>query len=430
MRWYLYTASPPGQERRFSSDLVSEVVRSFTLTLWNTYSFFVTYANLDGWKPNSGGKVQYSALDNWLRAELHALVRDITIAFESYDVLGATRPIETFIDHLSNWFLRRSRRRFWKTESDADKDAAYATLYEALVTVSSLLAPTMPFIAEELYRNLVLTVNPDAPKSVHMVDWPKHDEACINDALVNRMNLVMRLVSLGHAARNKSGLKVRQPLQEAAFAVSNNADASVIEEYAELLQDELNVKKVRALSAASEAASYELMPLPKQLGQKYKDMFPQVRNAILTLDAEKAALDLMAGKPVKIEVAGNVLEILPEEVEVRMQAREGFSVASEGAYVAALVISLTPELVNEGLAREFVRRVQEARKQADFEISDRIKIFYSSSDNMRKAVDQFKEYIKDETLAVILDGENMPDRLPNMSDEFEGESVTLWLDKI
>jgi isoleucyl-tRNA synthetase len=219
-------------------------------------------------------------------------------------------------------------------------------------------------------------------------------------------------------------------LQEAAFAVSNNADASVIEEYAELLQDELNVKNVRALSAASEAASYELMPLPKQLGQKYKEVFPQVRNAVLALDAEKAALDLMDGKPVKIEVDGKDIEILPDEIEVRMQAREGFSVASEGAYVAALVTTLTPELINEGLVREFVRRVQEARKQADFEISDRIKIFYSSSDNMRKAADQFNEYIKDETLAVVLDGNNIPDRLPNMSDEFEGESVTLWLEKV
>jgi isoleucyl-tRNA synthetase len=354
----------------------------------------------------------------------------ITIAFETYDVLGATRPIEVFVDHLSNWFLRRSRRRFWKTESDADKDAAYATLYEALVTLSHLLAPTMPFIADELYRNLVLTVSPNSPKSVHITDWPKYDETCINDNLVNKMNLIMRLVSLGHAARNKSGLKVRQPLQEAAFAVSNINDASVIEEYAELLQDELNVKKVRALSAAREAAAYELMPLPKQLGQKYKDMFPQVRSAVLGLDAEKAAMSLMAGKPVRVEAAGIGIDILPDEVEVRMQAREGFSVASEGAYLAALVTTLTPELINEGLAREFVRRVQEARKQADFEISDRIKIFFSSSDNLWKATDQFGDYIKDETLAVVLDTENIPDRLPNMSDEFEGESLTLWLEKI
>ena len=430
MRWYLYTASPPGQERRFSSDLVSDVLRNFTLTLWNTYSFFVTYANLDGWKPKAGARIQYSNLDNWLRAELHALVMVITIAFETYDVLGATRPIEVFVDHLSNWFLRRSRRRFWKTESDADKDAAYATLYEALVTLSHLLAPTMPFIADELYRNLVLTVSPNSPKSVHITDWPKYDETCINDNLVNKMNLIMRLVSLGHAARNKSGLKVRQPLQEAAFAVSNINDASVIEEYAELLQDELNVKKVRALSAAREAAAYELMPLPKQLGQKYKDMFPQVRSAVLGLDAEKAAMSLMAGKPVRVEAAGIGIDILPDEVEVRMQAREGFSVASEGAYLAALVTTLTPELINEGLAREFVRRVQEARKQADFEISDRIKIFFSSSDNLWKATDQFGDYIKDETLAVVLDTENIPDRLPNMSDEFEGESLTLWLEKV
>ena len=428
-RWYLYTASPPGQERRFSSDLVSEVIRNFTLTLWNTYTFFVTYANLDGWKPNLNAAVEYSSLDKWLLAELHLLVKEVTAAFESYDVLGATRPIEVFVDHLSNWFLRRSRRRFWKTESDADKDAAYATLYESLVTISHLLAPTMPFISEELYRNLVLTVSHDAPKSVHLADWPDYEEACIDKKLISEMNLVMKLVSLGHAARNKSGLKVRQPLQEVAFTVSNFDDPSSIEKYAELLQDELNVKKVRLLSAASEAAAYELMPLPKQLGQKYKESFPQVRAAILRIEPERAAKLLMNGEAIKVEAAGKEYEILPDEVEVRLQAKEGFSVASEGAYLAALVTSLTPELVNEGLAREFVRRVQEARKQADFEISDRIKIFFSSSDNLRKAIEEYSDYIKQETLAVAIDCENVPDRLPNMSDEFEGESVTFWLEK-
>jgi isoleucyl-tRNA synthetase len=405
------------------------VIRNFTLTLWNTYTFFVTYANLDGWKPNLNAAVEYSSLDKWLLAELHLLVKEVTAAFESYDVLGATRPIEVFVDHLSNWFLRRSRRRFWKTESDADKDAAYATLYESLVTISHLLAPTMPFISEELYRNLVLTVSHDAPKSVHLADWPDYEEACIDKKLISEMNLVMKLVSLGHAARNKSGLKVRQPLQEVAFTVSNFDDPSSIEKYAELLQDELNVKKVRLLSAASEAAAYELMPLPKQLGQKYKESFPQVRAAILRIEPERAAKLLMNGEAIKVEAAGKEYEILPDEVEVRLQAKEGFSVASEGAYLAALVTSLTPELVNEGLAREFVRRVQEARKQADFEISDRIKIFFSSSDNLRKAIEEYSDYIKQETLAVAIDCENVPDRLPNMSDEFEGESVTFWLEK-
>jgi len=429
MRWYLYTASPPGQERRFSADLVHEVLRSFTLTLWNTYSFFVTYANLDGWQPGKEDKPQYSKLDEWLLAELHGLVRDVTTALENYDVLGATRPIEGFVDHLSNWYLRRSRRRFWKSGSDADKEAAYSTLYEALVMLSKLLAPTMPFIADEIYRNLVVNLDPQAPKSVHLADWPEFDPARLNDDLVADMKLVMKLVSLGHAARNKSQIKVRQPLQEAAFSVFNIHDSAVMDEYADLLQDELNVKNVRALSAASEAAAYELVPLPKQLGQKYKDQFPAIRKAILLQDPEKAAGFLLKGESLNVPVDGEEIEILPEEVEVRMQAKEGFEVASDGAYVAALVTKLTDELIDEGLVREFVRRVQEARKQADLEIADRIRLVYSCSDKLKHAIEAFKQYIMDETLAVELDGEQLPNILPNLSDEFDGETLTIWLDK-
>jgi isoleucyl-tRNA synthetase len=429
MRWYLYTASPPGQERRFSADLVNEVLRNFTLTLWNTYSFFITYANLDEWQPKQNSQIEYSKLDEWLLAELHALTRDVTNALENYDVLGATRPIEGFVDHLSNWYLRRSRRRFWKSGSDADKEAAYATLYEALVTLSKLLAPSMPFIADELYCNLVLSVDQHAAKSVHMTDWPAYNPARINDDLVADMNLVMKLVSLGHAARNKSQIKVRQPLQEVAFSVSNIHDSKVVEEYADLLQDELNVKNVRSLSAASEAAAYELVPLPKQLGQKYKNQYPAIRDGILALDAEKSAISLLSGDNIKVAVEGEEFEILPEEVEVRMQAKEGFEVASDGAYLAALVTSLTDELVNEGLIREFVRRVQEARKQAGFDIADRIKLVYSCSDKLQFAINAFEEYIKSETLAIEINGDQVPDMLPNLSDEFDGEMLTIWLEK-
>ena len=429
MRWYLYTASPPGQERRFSAGLVSEVLRNFTLTLWNTYSFFVTYANLDGWIPDLKRKVKYSKLDLWLLAELHALVRDVTTAFENYDVLGATRPIEGFVDHLSNWYLRRSRRRFWKSESDDDKYAAYTTLYEALVTVSKLLAPTMPFLAEEIFSNLVKTINQQAPISIHMADWPKFDEKYINQNLINNMSLVMRLVSLGHAARNKSKIKVRQPLQEAAFTTSNKNETEVIKEYAELLKEELNVKKVRSLSAVSEAAAYELIPLPKQLGQKYKSDFPKIREAILDLEAGKYAKDLLEGLTITITIDKRDYEFSPEEIEVRMQAKEGFVVASDGAYLAALITDLTPELRNEGLAREFVRRVQEARKQAGFEISDRIRLYFTASDSLSEAVEEFKDYIMMETLTVEMVTENSPDTLPNASEEFGGETLAIWLEK-
>jgi isoleucyl-tRNA synthetase len=429
MRWYLYTASPPGQERRFSSDLVAEVVRNFTLTLWNTYSFFVTYANLDGWKPDKNAKVEYSPLDQWVRSALHTLVRDVTEALEHYDVLGATRPIETFVDELSNWYLRRSRRRFWKSESDEDKKAAYATLYEALVTLCKLLAPTMPFIAEELYQNLVLAIDPDAPISVHLAKWPEYDSSLIDEKLNREMALVMKLASLGHAARNKANRKVRQPLAEAAFSVGSKDEAHVLETYAELLEDELNVKHVRALSKAGEAVSYLLNPLPKQLGQKYGGRFPAIRKAILALEAEPTALKLLAGESLALSVEGETVEILPEEVEVRVQAREGFAVASEGAYLTALETDLTPELEKEGLAREFVRRVQDLRKAAELEISDRIQVVYEASPKLAEAIKTFDEYIRNETLAVSLQEDAIPDGLPTAGDEFDGETIKVGLKK-
>ena len=429
MRWYLYTASPPGQERRFSSDLVGEVLRNFTLTLWNTYSFFVTYANLDGWKPEVGAQIQYSPLDKWLRSSLHALIRDVTDALEHYDVLGATRPIEAFVDQLSNWYLRRSRRRFWKSGSDADKRAAYATLYEALVAISKLVAPTMPFMAESLYQNLVRSMDSSTEESVHLSSWPEYDATVIDDKLNREMALVMKLASLGHAARNKANRKVRQPLSEVAFAVANREEDAIVVEHADLLEDELNVKRVRLLNAAGEAVSFALNPLPKQLGQKYGNLFPELRKAILALDVEKTAPVLLAGQTVHVEVAGLGYEILPEEVEVRVQAKSGYAVAAEGAYLAALVTDLTPELVQEGLAREFVRRVQDLRKSADFDIADRIHLYYTATPGLLEAVAAFKEYVMGETLALDLIAGSNPDGLASVEDEFDQEKVCVSLKK-
>ena len=429
MRWYLFTASPPGQERRFSADLVAEVVRNFTLTLWNTYSFFVTYSNLDHWKPDANVTPQYSDLDRWLRSTLHALVRDVTAAMEDYDVLGATRPIETFIDQLSNWYLRRSRRRFWKSESDDDKHAAYATLYEALVTVSHLLAPSMPFLAEEVYQNLVRKVDSKAAESVHLADWPAWQPALVDDKLNREMLLVMKLASVGHAARNKANRKVRQPLSEVAFSVGNAEEMRVIELYKEILADELNVKRVRSLDTAGEVVSYTLNPLPKQLGQKYGRRFPAIRTALAALEAEEAGRRLLDGHAVEVNVDEEVFNILPEEVEVRALAREGYAVASEGAILAALVTDLTPELVHEGLAREFVRRVQDLRKQADLDISDRIRLFYSATPGLSEAVHAHTEYIVGETLCVELVEKEPNTELVSAKAIFDNEEVSIGLQK-
>ena len=432
-RWYLYTASPPGQERRFSVDLVGEVVRNFTLTLWNVYSFFVTYANLDKWAPtpassiNGGGN---SDLDRWLRSELHTLVRDVTTALETYDVTGATRPIQGFVDNLSKWFLRRSRRRFWKSESDSDKQAAYATLYETLVTLSKLLAPTMPFLAEEMYQNLVRSLDSAAPESVHLADWPVFDESLINRSLNSNMELVMKLASLGHATRNQAAIKVRQPLSEVAFSVSNQDEVHALEQYASLLAEELNVKRVRALGSAGEAVSYSLKPLPKQLGQKYKGLFPKVSAAILELDAEEAAPSLLAGRPVTVTVEGETFEVQPDEVEVRAEARSGLVVASEGAYLAALHTALTPELVREGQAREFVRRVQELRKQADFDIADRIRLYVQATPGLTEAIQAHRDYIMVETLALELHQTEPPILAAKTTAEFDNEQMTVGIVKI
>lgn len=430
-RWYLYTATPPGNERRFSVDLVSEVLRNFTLTLWNVYSFFVTYANLDEWKPGaSTAGLAYSSLDKWLLSELNALVRDVTDALEHYDVTGATRPLEKFVENLSTWYLRRSRRRFWKSDSDSDKQAAYATLHTALVTLSKLLAPTMPFLADELYQNLVRAHDPSAPESVHLAAWPEVNQALIDDSLNRDMRLVMRLASLGHAARAKANRKVRQPLAEAAFSVGNPEERRAVANFDDLLTDELNVKKVRLLDASTEAVSHSVKPLPKQLGQKYGNRFPAIAKAIQAMNAEDVAHTLAGGGTLKVEVDGEGYDILADEVEVKTLAKEGFAVAEDGPYVAALVTDLTPELVREGLAREFVRRVQDFRKTASFNVADRIILYLSAATpELKLALEGHRETIMAETLCLELHFAHSLVTSKVQIEEFDGERVTIAMVK-
>jgi isoleucyl-tRNA synthetase len=257
----------------------------------------------------------------------------------------------------------------------------------------------MPFLAEALYQNLVRSVDDHARESVHLCDWPGYDPALLDEALNDEMRLVMRLASLGHAARSQAGVKVRQPLAEASFSLGGQDDIQLIKRHADLLADELNVKRVRVLGSAGDAVAYNLKPLPRQLGQKYKGLFPKVAQAIEALDPVPAAEALLAGSPVQVVVDDVRLDIWPDEVEVRLEARSGLAVASEGPYLAALSTDLTPELVREGLAREFVRRIQDLRKQADLEIADRICIFYQSTPDLALAIQTHRVYVMGETLA-------------------------------
>ncbi len=428
LRWYLYTASPPGNDRRFSVELVGEVIRTFMLTLWNVYSFFVTYANIDGWQPSSGYEpTGLPALDRWILSELHLLVQRVTDALDSYDVTGAARPFQRFVEDLSNWYVRRSRRRFWKGEEDEDKTAAYATLYECLTTLAKLLAPFMPFLAEEMYQNLVRSVDDTAPQSVHLCDYPQADEALIDEELVEDTRLVMRLVSLGHGARNQAGIKLRQPLAQALFQVRGEGEAQSLRRLSDQVLDELNVKELVFLEDAAQVVDYRVAPVPRLLGRKYGPLFPKIQSALAELNQADLARRVESGEGVALDIVGQTVNLLPEELEVRTEAQAGYAVAEETGYLAAVSTTLDEDLIEEGLARELVRRIQTMRKEAGFRIEDRIITYYQAGPKLRRALESLRQYIKGETLsAELIEGE-LPDEATVQTVEIEGEEITLGL---
>lgn len=430
-RWYMYTSNPPGDSRRFSKNLVNEVLSGFYLTLWNTYSFFVTYANIDEFDVTAPQVpvTERDELDRWVLAELHALVDNITDAYEHYDATRATRPLAAFVDDLSNWYLRRSRRRFWETGMGTDKLAAYQTLHECLLTISKLLAPAMPFVADELFRNLSAGL-PNQPESVHLADWPEVNTALIDDALITRMGLAKRLVSLGHAARNSVNIKVRQPLSEVAFAVKTTAEEAALRGLSATIAEELNVKAitVMGLQAAGEMVTYSLNPLPQKLGKRLGPIFPAVQKQLRAGAAAQVttwAKTLLAGGTIQVTQDGTTYDLTPEEVEVRRNATEGYTVAEEDGYVAALRTALSEALLAEGLAREVVRRLNNMRREADYALSDRITVAYQATTKLADAINAHGEYIQGETLAESLSASTTPsgDRVETF--EFDGETITL-----
>ncbi len=434
-RWYLYTSSPPGDPRRFSVDLVGEIVNKFWSTLWNTYSFFVTYANLDKWSPTDKqpAVADRDPLDQWVLAELHLLVKEVTEAYEAYNVTDATRPVQVFVERLSNWYVRLSRRRFWKSESDADKQGAYATLYECLTTLAKLVAPAMPFMSEALYRNLVANVDPSAPDSVHLASWPEYDPALINMDTINDMNTAERLVSLGRAARETANLKVRQPLASAQFVTREAREMAAVKRLMPLIQSELNVKQVVILEGAADVIAYVLNPLPSALGKKFGKDFPLVQKTLregAQADVTRWAKALMNNENVTVEADGRTFEVTPAEVEVKQKSAEGFAIAEESGYLAALDTRLTEELILEGLAREIVRRVQTLRKEADFNIDDKIVVRYVASERLTKAIDAFAEYIRTETLSDKLEAKQPSDGFFHKEESFEGETLSLGVKRI
>jgi isoleucyl-tRNA synthetase len=410
LRWNLFSSAPPGNPRRFSTSQVGETLRQFLLTLWNTYSFFVTYANLDGWQPDDANAVVTDSLpliDKWALARLHGLIRDTTASLEDYDVTTASRAIEHFVDELSNWYVRRNRRRFWKSEADIDKRAAYQTLYTCLTTVSRLAAPFAPFITEAIYRNLVAS-QPNMPESVHLSRWPQLDESLLDDRLVDDMEVVIEVVSLGRAARKTSGLKVRQPLSEAWVRVSTPAAVEGVRRFEAEVREELNIKAVRYLDASSDFVDYHCKPNLRAVGKKYGKLVPKLTAALRDLTPEEAraiAHAIEGGTSSTITIEGERYELLPEDVLVETSSPEGYAVAEHNGVLVALNTTVTPELRLEGAARDLVRNIQDARKNAGLAISDRIALYLSDGEQngfLQQVTTTWSEYIKVETLATTL----------------------------
>ncbi len=428
MRWYFYTGAPAGNERRFSLELVGEVIRKFLLTLWNSYAFFVIYANIDRYDPKIPAPpvAQRPPLDRWILSELNSLVVKVDKALDDFDATGAARPVQEFVELLSNWYVRRSRRRFWRSEQDEDKAAAYATLYECLTTLSKLLAPFTPFLAEEIYKNLVSSVDGTAPESVHLSDFPCPDKGLIDAKLMADTALMMRLVSLGHAARNKAGLKVRQPLAQLSIKVCTPEEREVIEGLADQVLEELNVKSLACVEE-SDLVEYQIEPDPRLLGPKYGALYPKIEEALASLDTYSVVEKVRSGEEVEVTIEGQKVVLLPQEVKIEPLPREGLAVAEEGSYMVAVATTLTEELRREGLAREVVRRIQALRKRADFKIEDTIVTYFEAHPILVQVMEEHGEYIQQETLSTALVPGGAPPGFVTKSYSIEGYGITLAL---
>jgi isoleucyl-tRNA synthetase len=399
-RWFMFSSQQPWSPRRFSAEMVDEVVRKFLLTLWNTYSFFTLYANIDRFDPvATESPVQDRPLiDRWLVGELNTLVLDVTAGLEAYDATGTARRIQQFVDDLSNWYVRRSRRRFWKSESDADKLAAYHTLYAALVTVAKLLAPFTPFVAEELYQNLVRSVDPRAPESVHLCGWPVADEQAIDAGVSFDMEAARRVVEMGRAARNAAAVKTRQPLAEVVVALPD-VEAQAVERLRDVVLDELNVKDLRLVDGEAELVAYVVKPNLKVLGPKLGKRLGALQAALKEADGAALVAAVRAEGAVVIALPDGELSLAEEELLIETGSPEGYQVESENGRVVALKTQVDDALREEGLARELIHAVQLARKTADLRIEDTISLTLELPEELRPPAERHRGAIMAETLA-------------------------------
>lgn len=421
IRWYFYENSAPWLPNRFHDAAVQEGQRKFMGTLWNTYAFFVLYANIDKFDV-SKYSLEYdklSVLDKWCLSRLNTLIKTVDEDLNSYKITEAAKALQEFVDELSNWYVRRSRDRFWAKETDQNKINAYMTLYTVLTTVIKLAAPMIPFMTEAIYQNLVLNSEKDAPESVHLCAYPVANEVFIDSKLEKTMDLVLKAVVLGRAARNEANIKNRQPI--ALMYVK--APFELNEFYTKIVEEELNVKKVEFKDDMDEYLNYEIKPQFKVLGPKYGKQMKEIAAVLAKVDGQKAKVELETTKTLKLELSSGEITLVPEDLDVKMTQTEGFAAQRDGDVTIAISTVLTDELIEEGFVREIISKVQTMRKENGFEVTDRITVFAQGNEKIAKLMQDNAETIKKITLA----DELVYDKLDGFTKEWNinGEKVTL-----
>ena len=424
VRWYFYANGAPWLPTRFSGDLVSEMQGKFMGTLWNTYAFFTLYASIDNYEPEAAkaDPKDFTLMDRWVLSRLNSLVDFVDKGLAEYKATETSRAIAQFVDELSNWYVRLNRERFWGKGLEGSKLAAFETLYTVLLTLSKLLAPYIPFMTETIYRNLAVGHLTGAPESVHLCDFPVADLSKVDKELEAGMDEVESVVQLGRAARNAASLKVRQPLSRCLVKGKRLSD-----EIAQLIKNELNVKAVEFVDDASAFTTYNLKPQMRTLGKKYGKLLGKIGERLKTLDGNEVVATFERGETLKFELDGTPVELEKDDVLTSLTQKPGFEAQSEGDYTVVLDTNLTPELIDEGFLREVISKVQTMRKDADFEVTDRIALSYQTSERLSAVIEKGKEDLMRAVLALSVENRPAADGEIVREQNINGEKATLGI---
>ena len=425
IRWYFYINSAPWLPNRFHGKAVQEGQRKFLGTLWNTYAFFVLYANIDNFDATKYS-LEYDKLpvmDKWLLSKLNTAVKEVDNNLENYRIPEAARVLDNFVDEMSNWYVRRCRERFWAKGMEQDKINAYMTLYTALVEISKAAAPMVPFMTEEIYLNLVKSVNEDAPESIHLCDFPAVNEAMIDKKLEESMDAVLKMVVMGRAARNAANIKNRQPIG----TMFVKAESELDEFFKEIIEDELNVKNVIFTDDVRDFTSYSFKPQLKTVGPKYGKQLGGIKEYLGSLDGNAAMDELKAKGALVFDVNGTEVSLAEEDLLIEMSQKEGYVSEADNYVTVVLDTNLTEELIEEGFVYEVISKIQTMRKDADFEVMDHIKVSINKNQKIADIVNANKAAISEKVLAddIVTDAELAICKEWNVN----GETVTIGVEK-